>query len=115
LRPEHYFVLLRKLKLIHDNYCNTTLALTDEHLKSFILGSLKRPGANQNLSPREMIKRFLDAISILSQNPAMSVDQVLNNATSKERSQDDIKQAKSDEELEPEPAQSDPMSRFEKA
>ena len=116
LRPEHYFVLLRKLKTLHDSYCSSTLKLTDENFKSFILGSFRRPGANQNLSPREMIKRFLDAINILSQNPGMQVEQILSEATSKVRSQDDIKSAKSDEELEPEQTvQADPLSRFEKA
>ena len=116
LKAEHYYVLLKKLKLLHDGYCGSELKLSDSQLQSFVLGAFRRPGASQNLSSREVIKRFLDAINILAQNPGMPVEKVLTDATTKERSADDIKLAKSDEELEPEQTvQADPMSRFEKS
>ncbi|MBB6500839.1 ATP-binding protein [Pedobacter cryoconitis] len=63
------FVLLKKLKLVFDFNYKIDLAVTDTDIQQFMEELFNKPGANEFLTPREVIRDFLNILSIIRQNP----------------------------------------------
>lgn len=63
------FVLLKKLKLVFDYNYKIDLAITDLDIQQFMEELFNKPGANEFLTPREVIRDFLNILSIIRQNP----------------------------------------------
>lgn len=63
------FVLLKKLKEIFDLNFETDINITDEDIHAFMEDMFNKPGAQEFLTPREVIRDFLNILSILRQNP----------------------------------------------
>lgn len=63
------FVLLKKLKLIFDFNYKTELNITDEEISAFMEEMFNKPGASEFLTPREVIRDFLNILNIIRQNP----------------------------------------------
>lgn len=63
------FVLLKKLKNIFDFNYKTEVAITDEDIHLFMEEMFNKPGASEFLTPREVIRDFLNILNILRQNP----------------------------------------------
>lgn len=63
------FVLLKKLKLVFDFNYKINLAVTDTDIQQFMEELFNKPGANEFLTPREVIRDFLNILSIIRQNP----------------------------------------------
>lgn len=63
------FVLLQNLKQIFDFNYKTTIAINDEDIQLFMEEMFNKPGANEFLTPREVIRDFLHVLSILRQHP----------------------------------------------
>ncbi|WP_278379898.1 ATP-binding protein [Chryseobacterium arthrosphaerae] len=63
------FVLLKKLKLIFDFNYKTELNITDEEISAFMEEMFNKPGAAEFLTPREVIRDFLNILNIIRQNP----------------------------------------------
>nr|WP_315898191.1 BREX system ATP-binding domain-containing protein [Chitinophaga pinensis] len=63
------FVLLQKLKQVFDINYKTNVDITSEDIQLFMEELFNRPGANEFLTPREVIRDFLHIMSILRQNP----------------------------------------------
>lgn len=63
------FVLLKKLKLIFDYNYKTQIAITDTDIQLFMEEMFNKPGASEFLTPREVIRDFLNILNILRQNP----------------------------------------------
>ncbi|KFF12097.1 biotin carboxylase [Chryseobacterium soli] len=63
------FVLLKKLKLIFDFNYKTELNITDEEISAFMEEMFNKPGAYEFLTPREVIRDFLNILNIIRQNP----------------------------------------------
>lgn len=63
------FVLLKKLKLIFDYNYKTEIAITDIDIQLFMEEMFNKPGASEFLTPREVIRDFLNILNILRQNP----------------------------------------------
>ncbi|WP_462265713.1 ATP-binding protein [Mucilaginibacter sp.] len=65
------FVLLKKLKEIFDFNYNVTLEISDGDIQQFMEELYNKPGAAEFLTPREVIRDFLNILSILRQNPGL--------------------------------------------
>jgi hypothetical protein len=65
------FVLLNKLKLIFDFNYKTQIEISDEDIRRFMEEIFNKPGASEFLTPREVIRDFLNILNILRQNPSL--------------------------------------------
>lgn len=65
------FVLLKKLKLIFDFNYKTQIDVSDSDIQQFMEELFNKPGAAEFLTPREVIRDFLNILNILRQNPGL--------------------------------------------
>jgi hypothetical protein len=65
------FVLLNKLKAIFDFNYKTQIDISDTEIQSFMEEMFNKPGASEFLTPREVIRDFLNILNILRQNPTL--------------------------------------------
>ncbi len=63
------FVLLKKLKAIFDFNYKTRIDISDADIQQFMEEIFNKPGAAEFLTPREVIRDFLNILNILRQNP----------------------------------------------
>ena len=68
LTPDEMFILTEKLRDIHSDLHEYTSELTQENLMDFIKIEYERVGANSNITPREVIRDFIELLDILYQN-----------------------------------------------
>lgn len=78
LTPEEIFVLLQRLRHIHSLHHGYTSPITDGQIELFLNEVYKRLGAEQLLTPREVVRDFIALLNIMQQNPVVTFDQVLN-------------------------------------
>ncbi len=71
LNTTEIFVLLQKLKLVFDLNYKTNIDITREDIELFMEDLFNRPGATEFLTPREVIRDFLNILSLLRQNPEL--------------------------------------------
>lgn len=71
LSHNEIFVLLKKLKEVFDFNYDTNMDVTDEDIQSFMEEMFNKPGAQEFLTPREVIRDFLNILNILRQNPSL--------------------------------------------
>lgn len=69
LGPEEMLVLAGKLADIHARLYGYEQTLSDEDLASFIRIEYQRVGANSHITPREVIRDFIELLDILYQHP----------------------------------------------
>ena len=77
LTQEEMFVLIEKLRDMHGQLLGYTPSLSDEDLLYFMKVEYNRVGADTHITPREMIRDFIEVAGILHQNPEKSVKSVL--------------------------------------
>ena len=65
------FVLLKKLKAIFDYNYKTDINISDSDIQLFMEEIFNKPGAAEFLTPREVIRDFLNIMNILRQNPTV--------------------------------------------
>jgi len=65
------FVLLNKLKAIFDYNYKTEIDISDSDIQQFMEEIFNKPGASEFLTPREVIRDFLNILNILRQNPTL--------------------------------------------
>lgn len=63
------FVLLNKLKAIFDFNYKTDIDISDSDIHQFMEEIFNKPGASEFLTPREVIRDFLNILNIIRQNP----------------------------------------------
>lgn len=63
------FVLLKKLKAIFDFNYKTEINISDNDIQQFMEEIFNKPGASEFLTPREVIRDFLNILNIIRQNP----------------------------------------------
>lgn len=63
------YVLLKKLKDIFDQHYSIIVDVTEKDILQFMEELYNKPGAAEFLTPREVIRDFLNILSILRQNP----------------------------------------------
>jgi|InofroStandDraft_1065614.scaffolds.fasta_scaffold03391_17 hypothetical protein len=77
LSQEEMYILIEKLLNIHGQLYRYTPALTQEDLVYFLTVEYNRVGAETHITPREIIRDFIELINILHQNPQKSVAGIL--------------------------------------
>ena len=73
LTPEEMLVLCEKLAAMHADLYGYARALGTEDLALFLRIEYGRIGADRNITPREVIRDFIELLDLLYQNPEMSV------------------------------------------
>ncbi|MFR8089222.1 MAG: ATP-binding protein [Lachnospirales bacterium] len=77
LTPEEMMVLCEKLSDIHADLYGYPRRLGSEELARFIRLEYGRIGADQNITPREVIRDFIEVLDLLYQNPGMDIEELL--------------------------------------
>lgn len=77
LTYEEMLVLTEKLADIHAQLFEYESTLTQDDLISFIKIEYGRIGADSNITPREVIRDFIELLNIIYQNPKMSITELL--------------------------------------
>lgn len=77
LTYEELLVLIEKLMQIHAGYFGWTPTLSENDLVDFLKIEFGRVGADTHLTPREVIRDFIELLDILCQNPDANVAELL--------------------------------------
>ncbi len=77
LTHEELYVLVEKLADIHAGYFGYDQRLTGDDLAEFLRIELGRVGASTHITPREIIRDFIELLDILYQNPQIGVAELL--------------------------------------
>ncbi|MCL2164764.1 MAG: ATP-binding protein [Oscillospiraceae bacterium] len=77
LSQEEMYILVEKLLNIHAQLYNYTPSLSHEELIYFLTVEYNRVGAETHITPREIIRDFIELVNILHQNPQKSVSGIL--------------------------------------
>lgn len=77
LTYEELLVLIEKLADIHADYFEYQRSLTEDDLVSFLQIEFGRVGSDSHLTPREVIRDFIELLDIVYQNPDASVSPLL--------------------------------------
>lgn len=77
LTQEEMYILVEKLLHIHAGLYHYTPAMTQEDLVYFLTVEYNRVGAQSHITPREIIRDFIELINILYQNPDRKAAQIL--------------------------------------
>ena len=77
LTAEEMLVLCEKLEQMHADLYGYLRRLTTDDLVAFIKVEYGRIGADQNITPREVIRDFIELLDLLYQHPAMTLAALL--------------------------------------
>jgi hypothetical protein len=77
LTQEEMYVLVEKLRDIHAQLYNYTPSIGHDDLVYFLTAEYNRVGAKTHITPREIIRDFIELVNILYQNPQKSISEIL--------------------------------------
>ena len=77
LTAEEMLILCEKLSTMHADLYGYERRVTTEDLAAFIRIEYERIGADRNITPREVIRDFIELLDLLCQNPAMTAGELL--------------------------------------
>lgn len=83
LSHEEILILLQKLRDIHALHYGYEAQLTQEQLVHFMEEAVGRLGADELLTPREVVRDFMDLLHTLHQHPEISFEKLVGERTSK--------------------------------
>jgi hypothetical protein len=78
LTSEEMLVLTEKLAELHAGLYNYAVKLNVDNLTTFIKIEYSRIGADNHITPREIIRDFIELLDILYQNPNKQLEDILN-------------------------------------
>ncbi len=81
LSTEEIFVLLQRLREVHGLHFNYKPAISDQQIHQFMIEIVDRLGAEQFLTPREVVRDFIAILNILQQNPEQTFATIVGSAT----------------------------------
>ena len=77
LTPEEVLVLCEKLCAMHAGLYGYQRSLSTQELADFIKLEYGRIGADQNITPREVIRDFIELLDLLYQNPSLTLGELM--------------------------------------
>ncbi len=77
LSQEEMYILVEKLLNIHAQLYNYAPSMSHDDLVYFLTVEYNRVGAETHITPREIIRDFIELVNILHQNPQKSVSEIL--------------------------------------
>jgi hypothetical protein len=80
LSHEELFVLLQKLREIHAVNYGYNAMVSDDQIAQFLNTVLSRIGADQMLTPRDVIRDFIAILNVLQQHPGLTFEGQLGSA-----------------------------------
>lgn len=78
LTYEEMLILIEKLADIHSQLFDYESKITQEDMITFIKIEFGRIGADTKITPREVIRDFIELLNIMYQNPQLNVTELLN-------------------------------------
>lgn len=78
LTYEELYVLIEKLAKIHSELFGYESTISEEEMITFIKIEYGRIGADANITPRDVIRDFIELLNIVYQNPEMKISEILN-------------------------------------
>ena len=81
LTYEEMYVLIEKLVQMHGQLFSYEPKLTQEELVAFLSAEYNRVGADTHITPREIIRDFIEFLKILSQNPSSTAQEILGSSS----------------------------------
>ena len=77
LTYEELLILIEKLAQIHAGYFGYAPVITEQDLVDFLTAEFSRVGADSHLTPREVIRDFIELLDIAFQNPGTAIGDLL--------------------------------------
>mgnify|MGYP001157844623 CR=1 FL=1 len=77
LSVEEKYTLLENLNNIYNVHYRQNIAMTTEHIKMYMEEQLNRPGAAEFLTPRSVIKDYIEILDLIRQNPDVSIENII--------------------------------------
>lgn len=77
LTYEELLILIEKLAAIHAGYFEYEQSLTEDDLITFLQIEFGRVGSDSHLTPREVIRDFIELLDIVCQNPDVEISKLL--------------------------------------
>ena len=77
LTDEEIYTLLENLVNIYNIHYKSEISITSSEIVSYMEGQLNRPGADEFLTPRAVIKDFIEILDIKRQNPDIKITELL--------------------------------------
>ena len=81
LTYEEMYVLIEKLVQMHGQLFSYEPKLTQEELVAFLSAEYNRVGADTHITPREIIRAFIEFLNILYQNPSSTAQEILGSSS----------------------------------
>lgn len=81
LTYEEMYVLIEKLVQMHGQLFSYEPKLTQEELVAFLSAEYNRVGAYTHITPREIIRDFIEFLNILYQNPSSTAQEILGSSS----------------------------------
>jgi hypothetical protein len=69
LTAEEIFVLLQKIREIHLSQATTPVKMTDQDIHTYMEETLRRMGAREFTTPRDLVREFVNLLNLLAQYP----------------------------------------------
>ncbi len=86
---DEIFVLLQKLKAIFEFNYKTEVDISDEEIHQFMEEIFNKPGASEFLTPREVIRDYLNVLNLIRQNPSVDKKKIFGEIQIKDERPDD--------------------------
>ena len=77
LTNEEIYTLLENLVNIYNVNYKEVISISHEQIVSYMQGQLNRPGAYEFLTPRAVIKDFLEILDLKRQNPNLEISEII--------------------------------------
>lgn len=77
LHTKEIFTLLQNLRAIHSMNFDYEPFVSDAQIQTFLIKAMDRVGADQFLTPREVIRNFIEVLNLLHQNPEQTFESIV--------------------------------------
>jgi hypothetical protein len=77
LTVEEIFVLLQKIRDIHHEQATTKIEMTDRDIHTYMEETLRRMGAREFTTPRELVREFVNLLNLLAQYPGKTWQEIV--------------------------------------
>ena len=82
LSDNELLALVKRLTKLYQQREGTAVApATDEEIESFLANALDKAGAEELITPREIIRDYLTLLNILRDNPSAKFDELIDKVT----------------------------------
>ena len=100
LSIEEIYTLLENLNNIYNIHYKENIFMGTEHTKMYMEEQLNRPGAAEFLTPRSVIKDYLEILDLIRQNPDVDIENIIYEKFGKEPMPVTKDEANKDDEIE---------------